>query len=38
MSVDPASAKIGKAYFDFLEKASANSRLSELAYLRARDL
>ena len=38
MSVDPASAKIGKAYFEFLEKASANSRLSELAFLRARDL
>jgi TRAP-type mannitol/chloroaromatic compound transport system substrate-binding protein len=38
MSIDPAFAKIGKAYLEFLEKASANSRLTELAYLRARDL
>jgi len=38
MSIDPAFAKIGKAYFEFLEKASANSRLSEKAYLHARDL
>ena len=37
MANDPASAKIGKAYFEFLEKASANSRLSEKAYLAARD-
>jgi len=38
MSIDPAFAKIGKAYFEFLGKASANSRLSEKAYLHARDL
>ncbi len=38
MESDPASAKIGKAYFEFLEKAAANSRLSEKAYLSARDL
>jgi len=38
MSIDPAFAKIGKAYFEFLKKASANSRLTELAYLHARDL
>ena len=37
MERDPASAKIGKAYFEFLEKAAANSRLSEMAYLAARD-
>ena len=37
MATDPKSAKIGKAYFDFLEKASANSRNSEKAYLAARD-
>jgi len=37
MANDPASAKIGKAYFKFLERASANSRLSEKAYLIARD-
>ncbi len=37
MASDPASAKIGKAYFEFLEKASANSRISEKAYLSARD-
>ena len=38
MATDPASAKIGTAYFDFLEKVSANSRISEKAYLAARDL
>jgi TRAP-type mannitol/chloroaromatic compound transport system substrate-binding protein len=37
MANDPPSAKIGKAYFEFLKKASANSRLSEKAYLAARD-
>ncbi|MGB5628014.1 MAG: TRAP transporter substrate-binding protein [Woeseiaceae bacterium] len=36
MVTDPASAKIGKAYYEFLEKASANSGISEGAYLRAR--
>jgi len=38
MATDEASAKIGKAYFEFLEKAAANSRISEKAYLSARDL
>ena len=37
MANDPASERIGKAYFDFLDKASANSRISESAYLRTRD-
>jgi TRAP-type mannitol/chloroaromatic compound transport system substrate-binding protein len=38
MANDPASAKVGKAYFDFLDKVAANSRLSEKAYLNARDV
>ena len=38
MASDPASAKIGKAYFEFLDKAAANSRLVEKAYLNARDV
>ena len=38
MASDPASAKIGKAYFEFLEKASANSRIGEGAYLKIRGL
>jgi len=38
MANDPASAKVGKAYFDFLDKAAENSRLSEKAYLNARDV
>ena len=37
MASDPASAKVGKAYFEFLDKAAANSRLVEKAYLNARD-
>ena len=37
MASDPASAKIGKAYFEFLDKAAANSRNAEKAYLVARD-
>ena len=36
MASDAASAKIGKAYFEFLEKAAANSRVSEQAYLATR--
>ena len=32
MASDPAAAKIGKAYFEFLEKASAWSAISENAY------
>ena len=38
MANDPASAKIGKAYFEFLDKVAENSRLSEKAYLNARDV
>jgi len=38
MASDPASARVGAAYFDFLDKAAANSRLSEKAYLNARDV
>jgi TRAP-type mannitol/chloroaromatic compound transport system substrate-binding protein len=36
MAADPASAKIGKAYFDYLELAAENSRVSERAYLNMR--
>jgi hypothetical protein len=37
MANDPASAKIGRAYLDYLEKVAANSRLSEQAYFVTRD-
>jgi TRAP-type mannitol/chloroaromatic compound transport system substrate-binding protein len=37
MASDPASAKIGKAYFEFLDKASAWSAISEGAYLGTRE-
>ena len=37
MANDPAAQKIGTAYFEYLDKASENSRITELAYLRARD-
>ena len=36
MATDPAFAKIGKAYFDYLSVVAANSRISEFAYLRTR--
>ena len=36
MTNDPASARIGRAYLDYMEKAAENSRLSEKAYLDAR--
>jgi TRAP-type mannitol/chloroaromatic compound transport system substrate-binding protein len=36
MATDPASAKIGKAYFEYMEKAIANSRVTEQAYLNTR--
>jgi len=36
MAADPAAAKIGTAYFEFLETVSANSRISEQAYLDTR--
>ena len=38
MARDPASAKVGKAYFDLLDKVAENSRLAEKAYLNARDV
>lgn len=37
MAKDPASAKIGTAYFEYLEKVAANSRISEYAYLATRE-
>ena len=37
MASDPAAGKIGKAYFDYLEKAKDNSRISDQAYLATRD-
>ncbi|NNC58343.1 MAG: TRAP transporter substrate-binding protein [Woeseiaceae bacterium] len=36
MANDPAAAKIGKAYFDYLEIVAANSRIAEQAYLETR--
>jgi hypothetical protein len=36
MASDPASAKIGKAFYEYLEKAEVNTRISEAAYLRTR--
>ena len=38
MANDPKAKKIGDAYFDYLEKGAENSRLSEKAYLNARDI
>ena len=38
MASDPASQKIGTAYFEYLEKVAANSRITETAYLNARDV
>ena len=35
-AADPAAAKIGKAYYEYLEKAEANSRITEEAFLRTR--
>jgi TRAP-type mannitol/chloroaromatic compound transport system substrate-binding protein len=37
MANDPASQKIGSAYFEYLERATANSRIGEAAYLKSRD-
>ena len=37
MANDPAADKIGTAYFEYLEKAAENSRISEAAYLQIRD-
>jgi TRAP-type mannitol/chloroaromatic compound transport system substrate-binding protein len=36
MATDAAMKKIGTAYYEFLEKAEANTRISELAYLHTR--
>ncbi|MGB5626499.1 MAG: hypothetical protein WBM61_12240, partial [Woeseiaceae bacterium] len=38
MASDPASAKIGKAYFEYLEIVTENSRIAERAYLDTREL
>ena len=37
MAADPAAEKIGAAYFEYLEKAAENSRISEAAYLEIRE-
>jgi len=37
MASDPASEKIGKAFYAYLEKAEANTRISEAAYLSTRN-
>ena len=36
MATDPAAARIGKAYFEYLDLVSASSRISEQAYLNTR--
>jgi TRAP-type mannitol/chloroaromatic compound transport system substrate-binding protein len=36
MADDPVAARIGKAYFDYLEKAQENSRITDHAYLLTR--
>lgn len=36
MARDPAAAKIGKAYYEYLERAEVNSRISEQAYFHTR--
>ena len=36
MATDPASEKIGKAFYEYLEKVEANSNISERAYLNSR--
>ncbi len=38
MASDPASRKIGEAYFEYLESVSEVSRISEQAFLGTRDL
>ncbi len=37
MAADPAAAKIGKAYFEYLDIVSANSRIAEQAFLDTRE-
>jgi TRAP-type mannitol/chloroaromatic compound transport system substrate-binding protein len=36
MAKDPASEKIGKAFYEYLEKMEANTNISERAYLNSR--
>ena len=36
VAADPAAAKIGKAYYEYLARAEANSRVTEYAFLRTR--
>jgi len=36
MATDPAANKIGKAFYEYLEKVEPNSRISEKAYLDTR--
>ena len=37
MASDPAAARIGESYFSYLEGASANSSISDRAYLNTRE-
>ena len=37
MASDPAAAKIGKAYYEYLDDVAAYSNISERAYLNTRD-
>ncbi len=37
MATDPASEKIGKAFYEYLEKVEANTNISERAYLNSRE-
>mgnify|MGYP001815873113 FL=1 len=37
MATDPVAEKIGVAYFEYLDKAAENSRITEAAYLQNRD-
>jgi len=37
MAADPAAAKIGKAYFEYLDAVAANSRIAEQAYFNTRE-
>ena len=36
MATDPASARVGEAYYEYLEIMEANTRISEHAYLNTR--
>lgn len=37
MATDPAARKIGTAFYQYLDKAEADTRISEHAYLKTRD-